>query len=62
MFNNLKSITYIKINNMLHGTINLSNMLRNCINLETFPDMKNCRNSTNFADFSMKIFNLEIEL
>ena len=36
MFNNLKSITYIKINNMLHGTINLSNMLRNCINLETF--------------------------
>ena len=36
MFNNLKTITYIKIYDMFNGKINLSNMFRNCINLETF--------------------------
>ena len=36
MFNNLKNITYIKIKDISGKPINLSNMLSNCINLETF--------------------------
>ena len=36
MFNNLKNITYIKINDISGRPINLSNMFRNCINIETF--------------------------
>ena len=57
MFNDLKNITYIKINDMFSGEINLSNMFRNCINLETFMFVSTDKKIHNIGNMEYMFYN-----